>query len=366
MATPQRKRPRDGAADPSTQRRRNQEEVDLRAYHATVAPKCDKCLTKAMVCKSSAEAKHPDRLFFRCPDKQCDKTFLTWCEAAKSRRSSSAAAAAAQHSASPPLRPAAAVATATSATPERNASASSGSSTSLHQRLLDAAQEGDADHLRSLLKDDLEAVRPMLDEVGLARRGSKRSTALRYAAFHGFERCVRALLAAGALPNLRDEQDGIKDQKVDALALARLGRDSSAARGPPGERAGTIAALAAAAAADAWEVKNVDTQPELNGSLVCIVRLQIASNKATVWDQATQAHYKLSRDKLCRRALQPGVSGSIVGLKNTALNGCAVRVSQGLSDRGRYTVRLEKDCGGGYKAGSELQVKRENLVEWRE
>ena len=32
----------------------------------------------------------------------------------------------------------------------------------------------------------------------------------------------------------------------------------------------------------------------------------------------------------------------------------------------RYTVRLETGCGGGYTAGSELQVKRENLVEWCE
>ena len=109
----------------------------------------------------------------------------------------------------------------------------------------------------------------------------------------------------------------------------------------------------------------MDKKPELNGSLVRIVRLPAGSDKAVVWDEATRAHYKLSRDKLRRKALQPGVSGSIVGLKNTALNGCAVRVTHGLSDRGRYTVRLEKGCGG-FMAGNELQVKRENLLEWRE
>ena len=175
---------------------------------------------------------------------------------------------------------------------------------------------------------------------------------------------IRRKLAA--LPNLRDELDA--DETVDALALARIGRRHAAARGLPGERAGTIAALHAAAAADAWEVHSVTTRPQLNGSLVQIIRLPADSNdKAIVWDGATGQIFKLSRDKLRRKALSPGVSGSILGLKNTALNGCAVRIKDGLNDRGRYTVRLVNGCGGGdYGAGSELQVKRENLVEWCE
>lgn len=324
--------------DPSTgdgRRRKLEEELQRKQDFQRHAPRCMKCLGDSIVKTSRSEA-NPGRLFYCCAERGCDAGWLMWCE----------------DIAAPP---AAAVPPPPRAGPP---SAANGANRSLTQRLVDAAHEGDVRTLRACLAEP--GARALLDAEALARRGKVAATALRYAAFHGHSGCVRSLLHAGALPGLCNTDDPPND----ALTLARLGRGHPRATGPPVERAGTIAALEAATAADAWQVHGISIKPELNGLIVRIVKLA-DDGKALVREAAAPADatvYKLSREKLRRQCVEPGERGSIVGLANAVLNGCAVRVTKPLDQAGRYTVRLEQGAGVEYPAGNEIRVKRENLA----
>lgn len=349
-----RKRPRDD--DTEERRRQNQDEVDRRQQYQDAldrretfeadAPTCPKCHTKSVVSISGSTA-NPNRLFYCCKNKAggCKKAaeggWLMWCEKK---------ADAPPTPQRPQPRPAAAA-----ATPERARSSRAGT----QERLLDAAQEGDAPTLLAILRDtEPEALKPLLDATGLARGGSKPATPLRYAAFHGFEGCVRPLLAAGALPNLCDGDEN------DALKLSELGRGHTSAKGAPREREGTIAALKAAAAADAWEIHGVSIRPELNGNVVRVVDLP-EPGKAIVRGISGEGSqtFKLKWEKLRRKALLQGETGTLVGLGNNSLNGCAVSVVEAMNEKERYRVRLQVDAGRDMERGTQIRVKRENLVQ---
>ena len=380
-----RKRPRSDASHaPSSQHTKSsyQDELD-RQYEAEVqrakyqsdAPRCPQCRMTAAAIRSKSRA-NLGRFFFLCKMASCDKSFLMWCDSGSRSRSgsgsgssgNSSGSSAAQPPPSPSAPPHAAAAAAAAPSPRTAHSSSCSSRSTPYERLLDAAQEGDTAALHACLNDDLSTLKPLLDLAGLARGGTTPATALRYAAFHGFEGCVRALLNAGALPNLRDEF-----QNNDALALARKGVGNRSARGPPGERVGTIAALVAASRADVWEIHGVENRPEVNGRHVRIIHLDVYAGKATIEDaqqsdgSADDRQLRLKRAKLRRKAMQKGERGTLIGLSTSKFNGCAVTVTQPLNDKERYSVQF--DATWGRKAdvaeGTEIRVKRENLVaEW--
>lgn len=101
-------------------------------------------------------------------------------------------------------------------------------------------------------------------------------TPLRYAAFHGFARIVEALLAAGALPVLRN------DDAKGAIDLAEYGRDllkkkgkeaplpADLPRGDPEERTEVIQMLREALEHQ-WVVINCTERPDFNGRIAQLV-----------------------------------------------------------------------------------------------
>jgi hypothetical protein len=340
----QRKRPAQDSPDVEEKRRRNQEQINRnharqaeeskkREFEAS-APACPVCRARSIVQISRTE-KNPDRLFYCCPSDDCEKGFLMWCEVKSAAAPSS-----------PPPRPAA-------STPPPRAAGQPQRAT-LAERLLDAAREGDVRALDACLSD--AGCKQLLDTVGLARRGTKAATPLRFAAFHGFEHVVKRLLHAGALPCLCD------DDLNDALALARLGEHHHAAAGPAAERSGTLSALALAVAADQWVLDGVDRRPELNGRVGSIVDLPEAGRcTVRVVENGEESHYKLSCAKVSRRLLEKDECGTLLALGTRELNGCPVVVAVACDEKGRYTVRLAEDFAG-YRGGHELRIKRENVA----
>ena len=248
----QRKRRQDSEIpDVAQQRRRIQEEVDRNhqrdadmrcaAKFKDIAPNCPACQTRSVV-KTSRTAANPDRLFYCCSFDACDKSFLAWCEAKPPPTQAAVSPPPVQAAVSPPPR----------STPSATQPAEPQRATLL-ERLLDASQEGSMTALDDCLRDP--GCKELLNTVGAARHGSKAATPLRFAAFHGFKRVVERLLHAGALPCLCD------DNFNDALSLARLGEGNPSAKGQPAERDGTIDTLARAAAADEWQLHDIDRSP---------------------------------------------------------------------------------------------------------
>ena len=328
------------------------------------APRCQKCLSPSLV-KMSKTAANPNRFFYVCAAGSCDMTFLGWCADASSStpyrpppRRPAASASADNGDDDPDLAAAIeeSLRTANAQAEQRGSDRpffGRGMMRPPEQRLVDAAQEGDVDALRELLMTT--DAKSLLDVQALARGGKTPATALRYAAFHGHEPCVRALLAAGALPNLCNEEG------KDALALAKLGRDHRAARGPTNERAGTITTLERASASDQWEMHSISMRPELNGHIVSIIRLP-AAGKYTVRDAATSKEYDLKREKVRRKLLSPGERAVLIGLTTMQNNGAHVLIEEGLNETGRYRVRLMEGRGSDYEKDHRLYVKRENVM----
>ena len=171
-----------------------------------------------------------------------------------------------------------------------------------HEQLLDACEEGDLDTVkRCLLRPGVSAY---LNQNGFAR-GIKRvlcettgatldwghpellacgrgDTALRFAAFHGYVEIVHALLEAGAIPSLRN------DEAHSALALAKAGLKILNKRGTKGDKLilpedkprcgdpdqlAEVIRLLEHAERQQWVIVNVTDRPYLNGRIGQRVRV---------------------------------------------------------------------------------------------
>ena len=151
-----------------------------------------------------------------------------------------------------------------------------------HEQLLDACEEGDLEAVkRNLERPDADTYvnlqafargvrRKEFPEVFAWGRGD---TALRYAAFHGYHAIVQALLDAGAVPGLRN------DEAKHALGLLEAGTHilgkkrtdpRHLPRGDSAERA-DVAKLLEVAMAQQWIVKNGPIGADLDGRIAQVV-----------------------------------------------------------------------------------------------
>ena len=175
------------------------------------------------------------------------------------------------------------------------------------ERLLSASEEGELATVLQILEE--EPVEPLINLHGHARRVAphmpksgpitkwghpealtcyRGDTALRYAAFHGYLGIVKALLKAGALPRLRN------DDAKGALNLAELGakltlkthaKKLTAAdlpRGDPAERKEVIALLKRACAQQYIVIGCTGRNAKFNGRVCELVAITDAGQRLAV------------------------------------------------------------------------------------
>lgn len=191
-----------------------------------------------------------------------------------------------------------------------------------HETLLDACEEGEYDAVMACLQQpDVDmyinlhgyarnVVAARCPETGAvlewghpeALTAYRGDTPLRYAAFHGYARIVEALLAAGAVPSLRnDDAKGAKDlaELGGSLMTKKKSKEVLAAQGPAkevldlprgdaAERAEVVQMLKEALAAQ-WVIINYSAT--LNGRVAQVVGvMQDGRRLCIINDAAASAH----------------------------------------------------------------------------
>lgn len=180
-------------------------------------------------------------------------------------------------------------------------------SRSAHEKLLDAAEAGDVEELKKALRHkdaDLH-----LNTRGFARNVyqggdwlacGRGDNALHYAAFHGHPRVVQALLEAGAVVGI------INDEGKNALQLCRAGRDllnkrekekkekdrpklEECPRGDPEVREETIQLLKSA---EADQFVIVGYKEAFNGRIAKIVGVDPAGRRRVIVDDARASDHR--------------------------------------------------------------------------